>query len=408
MKRWMQIAALVCALLMISACTSETAVVPVVQMRMLTQAGAVEERFAGVVVSENAVQVHRDLTQSVEELYVSEGEAVEQGQLLFRYDSDALNLTLDKQELEQERLDAEIKEINSQIKEVEKELKATKDDSLKTQLNIQLRQLQTNLTEAQYDREDLLAEIEKTEKLLKSVEVKSPISGTVRKIDETAEAYIVIQQTGAFQVQGTLNELSLESGIQVGASVVVVSRLDETKTWTGTVVEVDYSNASSNSYDSLYGGTDPYSSTSSYPFRVMLDSTEGLLLGQHVYIRPVGINEGASGRILIPQSYIMDYAYDEQTMITSATVWCAGEDGKLVKQNVVLGQYVENLGCYVVLEGLTMDSYVADPANPDCAEGVMTDLRAASDFAGPVQTQPAPSTEATQGTQETQGVQETE
>lgn len=381
MMKWRKLAVLfLAAALLFAGCAEETAVVPVVQMRLLTRAGEAGESFAGVVVSQNAVQIRRDLTQTIAELCVAEGDLVRQGQLLYRYDSDSLNLTLDKQELELERLKADIKEIKSQISEVEKELKKTKDESLKTQLNIQLRQLQTNLTEADYDQEDLESEIKATKELLKNVDVKSPIDGTVRTIDEMGEVYIVIQQTGAYQVQGALNEMSLNAGIQTGAQVIVVSRLDENRTWTGTVAEVDYNNTSSNSYDSMYGSGDSLSSSTSYPFTVVLDSTDGLLLGQHVYIRLAGINESGSGRILIPESYVMDYAYDGVSLITSGNVWTPDSEGKLVKQQIILGEYVGNLGCYVVLDGLTMDSFVADPSNPDCQEGAMTDLRRSEDF----------------------------
>jgi multidrug efflux pump subunit AcrA (membrane-fusion protein) len=268
-----QVAMLVLVLaLTLAGCGENEAVVPVVQMRMLTQAGAAAEHYAGVVVSQRAVQVQRDLTQTVAELCVAEGDEVRQGDVLFRYDSDALDLALDKQELELDRLEASIKDTKSQIAQVEKELKNTKDESLKTQLNIQLRQLQNNLKEAQYSQEDLEFEIKRTKELLKDIDVKSPISGTVRAIDESGDAYITIQQAGAYQVQGSVNELSLNSGIQVGAEVVVVSRLDENKTWTGQVVSVDYNSGSGNSYDDMYGNSDSLTGSTSYPFTVVLDS----------------------------------------------------------------------------------------------------------------------------------------
>lgn len=381
MKKWMKPAALFCiAALMLCACGGE-AVVPVVQVKLLTMAGETAEHFAGVVVSENAVEVQRDLEQTISETFVAPGDEVKKGQILFRYDSDALKLTQSKQELELERLEADTKETKSQIAEVKKELEDTKDDALKTQLNIRLRQLEADLTQAKYDKEDLKADIDHTKDLLRNVNVKSPIDGTVRRIDEAEAAYIIIQQTGAYQVQGTLNELSLNAGIQVGAEVIVVSRLDETKTWHGTVAEVDFGNNTSNSYDSMYGEGDLLSTSTNYPFTVTLDSTDGLLLGQHVYIRLAGINEGSADRILIPESYLMDYSYDAEALITTANVWCPDEEGKLMKQELVLGEYVEELGCYVVLRGLSLDGYVADPSNPDCAEGADTDLRAQADFA---------------------------
>ena len=364
--------------LALAGCTTN-AVVPVVRVRMVTRSGEAADHYAGVVVSENSVTVERDLSRAIGEVCVAVGDEVEPDQVLFRYDTDELNLMLDKQELELDRLEAEIKSKNTQVSEVQKELKKATGD-IKTQLNIQLRQLQTELTEAAYDKEDLMAEIDQTKKLLENVDVTSPIYGTVRKIDPTSDKYITIQQTGAFQIKGTLNELNVDSGIKVGADVVVVSRLDAGKTWKGTVSSVDFNNSQYNSYDELYGSYDTQTSSSNYPFYVTLDSTEGLLLGQHVYVRMAGVNENTENRILLPESYLMGVHYDEQTLITSAYVWCVNEEGKLVQGKVVLGEFVMANGCYVVLNGLDMDDYVADPANPACAEGADTDLRSSADF----------------------------
>ena len=210
-KKGTLIALVLTLVLALTGCATEVTV-PAVRVRMITRSGEAVDHYAGVVVSENTVTVSRDLTRAVAELYVSVGQEVEEDQLLFSYDTDELNLMLDKQELELDRLDAEIKSKQTQITEVEKELKKATGD-MKTQLNIQLRQLQTELTQAEYDMEDLETEIEQTKKLLKNVEVRSPIHGTIRKIDAGADAYITIQQTGAFQIRGVLNELNVDAGI---------------------------------------------------------------------------------------------------------------------------------------------------------------------------------------------------
>lgn len=366
--------------LLLAGCGGEQTPIPVVKVSMIARAGLAGDSYAGVVVSENAVQIQRDTEQTVDELYVSEGDTVREGQQLFRYDVDALNLTLDRQELDLDRLKAEVQAKKKQITEVEKELKTATGDT-KTQLNIQLRQLNTELTQAEYDQEDLEEEIKYTRKMIKNAVVKSPAAGTVRKIDENADAYILIQQTDALQVQGVLNELNVNAGIAPGVPVEIVSRLDPEQIWTGIVTMVDFGNTSANSYDSQYGQADLLSTSTGYPFYVTLDSVEGLLLGQHVYIRLAGVNSGSEGRVLIPESYLMDISYDEQTLIASGAVWCPNEENKLVKQPVVLGEYMADIGCYVILEGLTLEGFVADPSNPECKEGAPADLRGESDFA---------------------------
>ena len=197
-----------------------------------------------------------------------------------------------------------------------------------------------------------------------------------------------------------LNELNVNAGITPGARVEVVSRLEPDRIWTGTVTMVDFSNTGTNSYDNMYGTTDILSSSTGYPFYVTLDSVEGLLLGQHVYIRLAGVNAGSDGRVLVPESYLTDLAYDEETLIASAAVWCPNEEYKLAKQTVVLGEYLADIGCYVILEGLSLDSYVADPSNPDCREGAVTDLRSEADF-GARETEPTGTADPTDSTGQT-------
>lgn len=399
MSRMKKLLAAALALVLLTGCAGERAPVPVVQVSMIARAGLAGDSYAGVVISENAVQIQRDKSQTVDELYVSEGDTVREGQQLFRYDVNELNLTLDRKELDLDRLEAEVKSKKKQISEVEKELKTATGDT-KTQLNIQLRQLNTELTQAQYDEEDLEAEIKYTKQMIKNAVVKSPADGTVRKIDELGEVYILIQQTGAFQVQGMLNELNVNAGITPGARVEVVSRLEPDRIWTGTVTMVDFGNTGTNSYDNMYGTTDILSSSTGYPFYVTLDSVEGLLLGQHVYVRLAGVNAGSDGRVLVPESYLTDLAYDEETLIASAAVWCPNEEYKLAKQTVVLGEYLADIGCYVILEGLSLDSYVADPSNPDCREGAVTDLRSEADF-GARETEPTGTADPTDSTGQT-------
>lgn len=356
-----------CLILGLSGCGEKT-YVPVVRVDSLTSAALAADQFSGVVVSDNSVAVACEAGKTVAELLVKEGEKVTEGQKLFSYDSDELELSLDKQELDLDRLEAEIKEIKEQITEVEKELKSAKDDT-KTQLNIQLRQLETELTQATYDQEDLETEIAYTKKMLKNIDIKSPIEGTVRSINlDNPDEYIVIQQSGAYRIKGLLNEMNMGLGLMAGSYVEIVSRLDPNQIWTGVVDMVDYENAEQNSYDSMYYYSSSMSSSSSYPFYVSLDSTEGLLLGQHVYIR-LAVERPDPEAVYIPENYLMDLLYSNETGATTASVWAVGEDGKLEKRTITLGQFDMNTGSYQVLEGLEFFDYIADPSNPDCKEG---------------------------------------
>ena len=375
------------------------------QAGMLTIAATSSDKFAGVVVSENAVEITRDTEKQISELFVAVGDTVRVNEKLFEYDTDTLSLTIDKQELELDKLEQQIKDqttqkksIEKQITDLEKQIKKTKDKTEKAELQNQLSTQQMllqsaniDLTTANYEKKTLQAEITYNKNMLKNAVVRSPIKGTIRSIDENGTPYITIQQAGAFQVKGTLNELSLNAGIMEGTSVTVLSRVDPTQFWTGTVTLVDYNAGGSNEQDSMFGNMgDGMSTATSYPFYITLDNTDDLLLGQHVYIQ---ISAAAIGDDLlrIPEAYVMDIVMDEETWFTTGSVWSVNMDTlTLTRTTVTLGEYDPTYGTYVILEGITAESYLADPAETGVKEGAAVYLRGELEYMG--QTEPVPTT----------------
>ena len=77
---------------------------------------APSDYFAGVVVSEDITQIEKDHEMTVEELLVKAGDDVKEGQPLFSYDTQQLQLSLDKQKLELEQLMASIENYEQKIK----------------------------------------------------------------------------------------------------------------------------------------------------------------------------------------------------------------------------------------------------------------------------------------------------
>lgn len=386
MKLKLKLAALSVALGLCLCACGEADPVPVMRADLLTQAAVASDRYAGVVVSENTVEITRESDYVIDEVYVKAGDQVRANEKLFSYDIDELNLTIDKQNLEMDKLTQQIKDYNTQIKNLESQIKKETDKEVKATLELTLRSAKADLTQAEYDKKTLQAEINYNKKIVTNAVVRSPIAGTVQSLDENSDPYITIQQTGAYQIKGNLNELSLNGGIMEGVSVTAYSRIDPEMTWTGVVSLVDYNSAGSNEYDSMYGSGGMSNSTV-YPFYVTLDSTEGLLLGQHVYLQ---INAAVidDGLLRVPESYILDAAYDEETGLITGAVWAVGEEGTLTLTPVVLGEFDLVTGAYVVTEGLSHDSYVADPAHPGCAEGAGVSLRDEDVYTGAEETEP--------------------
>ena len=370
--------------LLLCACGAKTGNdgVSVQRADQLSAAAQAGDRFMGVVVSENVIKVQRDSNKTVAECYVSVGQQVAEGEKLFSYDAAAAEIELDRQQLEMDKLQEERSARAAQQAELEQQLEQTETESERVRLTLEINELKTQRMESDYQIAAKEKELARLRDALDHITVVSPVEGTIRQIDEGGESgtYITIQQSGAFKVKGSINEMSLGSGLAAGARVRVISRLDSTQTWMGTVTSVELQSATQDGTDSgeLSGtGRDEMTSTSSYPFFVKLDSSEGLLLGQHVYMELSNGEEQAG--LWVPQNYFIDMKTDDLGE-TTAAVWAADSHGKLEKRTVSLGLYDDMTGCFAVVSGLAPEDYVADPADPGCRIGAAILNRDASDF----------------------------
>ena len=364
------------------ACAEESGGVPVQRADQLL-AAASAERYAAMVVSEDVTDVQRDAGKSIAELYVAVGDAVKAGDKLFSYDLEALELEHEKQLLELEKMKNEQSGYTEQLTRLEQQLSYTWNEADKARLTFEINSLKTTQLENDYQiiaKESSIADLAET---LANVDVVSPVDGTVRSVNEEegARSYISIQQEGAFRVKGSLNEMSMGNGLMPGVRVRAHSRVDGEVWWDGTVLSIDVDQPEQNEGDYWYGGMmDPMTSTSSYVFFVELDSVEGLLLGQHLYVEPAPAAEREG--LWVPESFFSSFGFDEASGTTTATMLVEGSGGKLEERTVELGEYDGMSLSYRIVSGLAGEDFVADPADPDCAVGAGVGRRLASDFSG--------------------------
>lgn len=387
MKKLTLIVTALALMLGICACGSDGAGISVQRADQLAAAGQAGDRYAGMVVSENVVEIQRDSSKTVEELYVEVGQEVKAGDKLFSYDSDALELDLEKAQLEVEKMENEQADYTEQLAKLEKQLSRTSNSSTKVRLTLEINTLKTTMMENDYNLASRKQEIEKLQEMLQNVDITTPVDGTIRQIDEEGQTgvYIMVQQSGAYRVQGNINEMSMGGSLMPGARVKIYSRVSD-QVWMGTVEQIDTENPVQNENNMYYGPSDNMTMTSTYPFYVTLDSVEGLLLGQHVYME-VEMQEQAMPGLWIPENFLTEITTDEQTFEMSAKVWVAGSNGKLTQRTVSLGMQDYMTGCYEILSGLAPEDYVADPMNPGCESGAPVTYREAEDFGGGAENQ---------------------
>ena len=300
--KWFTLALAMLLVFSLTGCGSNGTAVFVQSVSDLTGFGGIApgDRFGGLVVSENVTAIQKDSDKTIDSLLVREGDDVKEGQELFSYDTEQLQLALDKQKLELEQLQASIENYTTQIADLEKDQKKASANN-KLQYTIQIQSLQVDLKEAELNLASKEKEVAQSESILENAVVTSPVTGRVQSISENGTdnygnplPYITIQQAGSYRIKGTIGELQW-GGIMEGTRIKITSRTDGSVSWLGTVTLVDYENPTQgNEYDMYYGGSsDEMTSSSKYPFYVELDSTDGLILGQHVYME---VDAGRSGR----------------------------------------------------------------------------------------------------------------
>ncbi len=307
---------------------------------------SVSSRFSGVVEAQKTLDIKKDSSRTIAAVYVAEGQSVMPGTQLFQYDvRDAQN------RIASANLD--IEGLNNQISVY------AGDGSTEAQLavagyELQIRQIEADI--ARYQQE------------IDQAMVVSTIGGVVKAVNENggydqngSELPIVsITETGEFRVKGKVSE-QLIGTIMTDMDVIVRSRVDENRTWKGkiSVIETEPANDQQNGYYYESGER-----SSSYPFYVSLESTDGLMLGQHVLIEPdYGQSEPREGLWLY--SYFLGFDENGESF-----VW-ADKNGRLEKRKVEVGAMDENTGEIQIVSGLARDDKIAWP-DETVREGMKT------------------------------------
>ena len=117
----------------------------------------------------------------------------------------------------------------------------------------------------------------------------------------------------------------------------------------------------------MSSSSDDMSNSTKYPFYVELDSSDGMLLGEHVYL---SVEQEESSETLegltLGSAFV---CFDEED---NSYVWADNGQGRLEKRTVELGDYDGMMDVYQILSGLSETDYVAYPDEATCIEGAPT------------------------------------
>ena len=325
------------------------------------------DRYGGEVEPQDTLQVKLENDRTVKECYVKEGDEVEEGQRLFTYDTQDDEDKLAQAQIDIEKAEGDIEISEKAIEQYEKEkAKANEDDKLMYTTNILTEQ--NNIKKSEYEIKSKQLEMEKLKESIANATVTAELAGVVQKISDPNQTdsgysygsnsnenvYITILAAGDYRIKGSINEQNLGQ-IETGMEMIVHSRVDDTITWKGEISEINTDNKEEESADSMYYySSSGNSGSSNYSFYVELENSDGLILGQHVYMEPdVGQDKVKDG-LWLEEYYIFQEG-------EKSYVWLANTSNVIEKHEVTLGEYDEELMKYEITDGLTAEDYIAYP-----------------------------------------------
>lgn len=337
--------------------------------KVMNQYSGVSNRYNGVVESQDSYEVTVDSGRTIDEIHVAVGDVVEVDQVLVTYDTSDIRTQIAQANLEIESINYEINSDQKQIDTLTQECaQATEEDKFSYQIQIQ--NLQNSIAQKQFDLESKQLDISKYQSQIANSTVKSKFAGVVKEINEkgvdangNSAPFMTILQTGEYRVKGSIDEQNVWM-LTDGQSVVIRSRVDESKTWKGTITLVDTENPGQGNSDSYYVSDSDGQMASKYPFYIELESAEDLILGQHVYIELDEGQEEVKEGLWLYNYYIVQ---DEDTPY----VWVANDKNRLEKCYIELGEYDADMDEYEIVSGLSETDYITWPMQ-GLYEGVTT------------------------------------
>ena len=323
-------------------------------------------QFSGVVEPQETKEIKLDTSKTVSEIAVQEGDHVNAGDPLFTYDVESMQL-----ELQQGNVENEIASNKQQIAQLESEKKnASADDKLT--YTTQIQSLQTDIAKSEYDIKTKKIELEKLQNTINNATVKAEITGTVQSLktveqlqSDGTDVLMKIMSDGEFRVKCTISEQNIQS-IYQDEPMVLRSRVDDSS-WKGTISEISTEADNSQNNSMMYGSSDDMTTASKYPFYVTLDSSDGLMLGQHLLVSMDDMSDDSIDKsgIWLYSDYVLT---DEDG---KSYVWAADKKDRLEKREVEVGQTDDTAGDCEIKSGLSEDDMIAFPSD-SYQEGMKT------------------------------------
>ena len=294
--------------------------------------------LSGTVTAKNEQYVYFDASKGdLDEILVSVGDKVEEGQALVKYSSADAQAAYDAADRAVAKADRHIEELN---KARENASATPASSQVPTEAGLpeqaqaatsSVSSSEAQISDAKDNRADAVAQLNKAQAQLDAATVLSTLEGTVVEVNRnvskspTGNSQVVVHVVSNenLQVKGELSEYNL-ANLSVGQEVTFTSKVYQDKSWTGKISYIsDYPKNNGEAANAALGGN----TGSKYPYTVDVTSDIGeLKQGFSVSVEV----KNKSKAILVPLTSVV-------TENDKNYVWIVDEQKKAKKVEVTLG-----------------------------------------------------------------------
>lgn len=294
--------------------------------------------LSGTVTAKNEQYVYFDASKGdLDEILVSVGDKVEEGQALVKYSSADAQAAYDAADRAVAKADRHIEELN---KARENASATPVSPQVPTEAGLpeqaqaatsSVSSIDSQISDAKDNRADAVAQLNKAQAQLDAATVLSTLEGTVVEVNRnvskspTGNSQVVVHVVSNenLQVKGELSEYNL-ANLSVGQEVTFTSKVYQDKSWTGKISYIsDYPKNNGEAANAALGGN----TGSKYPYTVDVTSDIGeLKQGFSVSVEV----KNKSKAILVPLTSVV-------TENDKNYVWVVDDQKKAKKVEVTLG-----------------------------------------------------------------------
>ena len=294
--------------------------------------------LSGTITAKNEQYVYFDASKGdLDEILVSVGDKVEEGQALVKYSSADAQAAYDAADRAVAKADRHIEELN---KARENASATSASPQVPTEAGLpeqaqaatsSVSSIDSQISDAKDNRADAVAQLNKAQAQLDAATVLSTLEGTVVEVNRnvskspTGNSQVVVHVVSNenLQVKGELSEYNL-ANLSVGQEVTFTSKVYQDKSWTGKISYIsDYPKNNGEAANAALGGN----TGSKYPYTVDVTSDIGeLKQGFSVSVEV----KNKSKAILVPLTSVV-------TENDKNYVWVVDDQKKAKKVEVTLG-----------------------------------------------------------------------